>query len=76
MVILTGAGEKAFCPGADLKDAAETGSIGGTNGPSPGSVLPRHADRFLHVGFDKPVIVAVNGMCPRRGAALLSPTAI
>ena len=36
VVILTGAGEKAFCSGADLKDAAETGSIGGTNGPSQG----------------------------------------
>lgn len=63
VVILTGAGEKAFCSGADLKDAAETGSIGGTQGPSQGPYYRGTPTDFLHVGFDKPVIVAVNGMC-------------
>lgn len=63
VVILTGAGDKAFCSGADLKDAAETGSIGGTKGPSQGPYYRGTPTDFLHVGFDKPVIVAVNGMC-------------
>ena len=63
VVILTGAGEKAFCSGADLKDAAETGSIGGTQGPSQGPYYRGTPTDFLHCGFDKPVIVAVNGMC-------------
>lgn len=63
VVILTGAGEKAFCAGADLKDAAETGSIGGTSGPSQGPYYRGTPTDFLHAGFDKPVIVAVNGMC-------------
>lgn len=63
VVIITGAGEKAFCSGADLKDAAETGSIGGTSGPSQGPYYRGTPTDFLHVGFDKPVIVAVNGMC-------------
>ena len=63
VVILTGAGDKAFCSGADLKDAAETGSIGGTSGPSQGPYYRGTPTDFLHVGFDKPVIVAVNGMC-------------
>jgi enoyl-CoA hydratase/carnithine racemase len=63
VVIVTGAGEKAFCSGADLKDAAETGSIGGKAGPSQGPYYRGTPTDFLHVGFDKPVIVAVNGMC-------------
>lgn len=63
VVIVTGAGEKVFCSGADLKDAAETGSIGGTSGPSQGPYYRGTPTDFLHVGFDKPVIVAVNGMC-------------
>jgi enoyl-CoA hydratase/carnithine racemase len=63
VVIVTGAGEKAFCSGADLKDAAETGSIGGKQGPSQGPYYRGTPTDFMHVGFDKPVIVAVNGMC-------------
>jgi len=63
VVIVTGAGEKAFCAGADLKDAAESGSIGGTSGPSQGPWYRGTPTDFLHAGFDKPVIVAVNGMC-------------
>jgi enoyl-CoA hydratase/carnithine racemase len=63
VVIVTGAGEKAFCAGADLKDAAETGSIGGTQGPSQGPYYRGTPTDFMRVGFDKPVIVAVNGMC-------------
>jgi enoyl-CoA hydratase len=63
VVILTGAGDRAFCSGADLKDAADTGSIGGTQGPSQGPYYRGTPTDFLHVGFDKPVIVAINGMC-------------
>lgn len=72
VVILTGAGEKAFCAGADLKDAAETGSIGGTSGPSQGPYYRGTPTDFLHVGFDKPVIVAVNGMCLGAGLHFLA----
>jgi (E)-benzylidenesuccinyl-CoA hydratase len=63
VVIVTGAGEKAFCAGADLKDAAESGSIGGTEGPSQGPYYRGTPTDFMRLGFDKPVIVAVNGMC-------------
>lgn len=72
VVIVTGAGEKAFCSGADLKDAAETGSIGGTDGPSQGPYYRGTPTDFLHVGFDKPVIVAVNGMCLGAGLHFLA----
>jgi enoyl-CoA hydratase/carnithine racemase len=72
VVIVTGAGERAFCSGADLKDAAETGSIGGTSGPSQGPYYRGTPTDFLHVGFDKPVIVAVNGMCLGAGLHFVS----
>ena len=72
VVIVTGAGEKAFCSGADLKDAAATGSIGGTQGPSQGPYYRGTPTDFLHVGFDKPVIVAVNGMCLGAGLHFLA----
>ena len=72
VVVLTGAGDKAFCAGADLKDAAETGSIGGTEGPSQGPYYRGTPTDFLRVGFDKPVIVAVNGMCLGAGLHFLA----
>lgn len=64
VVILTGAGDKVFCSGADLKDTAESGRIGGS---TEGPYYRGSPTDFLHVGFDKPVIVAVNGMCLAAG---------
>jgi len=53
VLIVTGAGDKAFCAGADLKEMAETQM----------RIPPR--DLFLDftrdVGTDKPIIAAVNG---------------
>jgi len=59
-VILTGAGEKVFCAGADMKDTTESGTIGGS---TAGPEYPGSPTDCLHRGFDKPVIVAINGMC-------------
>jgi enoyl-CoA hydratase/carnithine racemase len=63
-IVITGAGERAFCTGMDLKAFAERG------GPRPVKddvheelhVTPLHCDVWL------PTIVAVNGVCT--GAAL------
>ncbi len=57
--IYTGAGDRAFCAGLDLKEAAERGSdgvAGGTSGSSPIS-------RFERIAPDhgKPTIAAING---------------
>ncbi len=60
VVILTGAGEKVFCAGADMKDTTESGSIGGS---TKGPYYRGSPTDCLHDGFDKPVIVAINGMC-------------
>ena len=54
VAILTGAGEKAFCGGMDLKEMAASGL-----GVPPRDFLPVIGDN-LHVG--KPVIAAVNGV--------------
>ena len=53
VAILTGSGEKAFCAGMDLKEAAATGI-----GVPPHNFLPVLGDN-VHVS--KPVIAAVNG---------------
>jgi enoyl-CoA hydratase/carnithine racemase len=60
VVIVTGSGEKAFCAGADVKDTVETGTIGGSK---EGPYFRGSPTDFMHVDFDKPVIVAVNGLC-------------
>lgn len=53
VAILTGAGDKAFCAGADLKEMSETGL----------QILPRDFIPTLgdNVRLSKPVIAAVNG---------------
>jgi crotonobetainyl-CoA hydratase len=54
--VVTGAGDRAFCAGSDLKRAAATGSIGGG--------YPRHGYAGLIERHDlwKPLIAAVNGI--------------
>ena len=57
VAILTGAGEKFFCPGWDLKAAAGGDAVDGDYGPGGfGGLqeLPR---------LNKPVIAAINGIC-------------
>jgi enoyl-CoA hydratase/carnithine racemase len=67
-IVVTGAGERAFCTGMDLKDFAERG------GPRPVKadvheelrLTPLHCDVWL------PTIIAVNGVCTGAGLHFIS----
>jgi naphthoate synthase len=57
VVILTGAGQKAFCAGGDVKQRAETGDYG----PTELGMLQIDAFHRLIRDIPKPVVAAVNG---------------
>ena len=57
-VILTGAGEKAFCTGGDVKQRAETGDYG----PTESGMFEIGNLHKLIRDIPKPVIAAVNGV--------------
>lgn len=64
-VILTGAGEKAYAAGADIKELAELDPLDGKRKSIRGQELLERIENF-----PKPVIAAINGFCLGGGCEL------
>ncbi len=67
VVIVTGAGERAFCSGADLNEQAEMGATSGQYWRWMGAFVDMH-DRLRNIG--KPTIARINGACVGGGNEL------
>jgi dihydroxynaphthoic acid synthetase len=65
-VVLTGAGDRAFCAGGDMKQKAETGDYG----PTESGVYEIESLHRLIRAIPKPVIAAVNGFAIGGGHVL------
>ena len=73
VVIFTGAGERAFCSGMDVKEAAASPDWGQQRQPGSGGGSRLTA---RHNRFTKPVIAAVNGICSGGGLMFVSDSDI
>lgn len=69
-VVITGAGDKAFIAGADVKEIHEIVQAGALDGREALPLFGRPLIGLL-LGLEKPVIAAVNGFCLGGGCELL-----
>lgn len=70
-IVITGAGDKAFCAGADVKEMAERTASGTTAARPLGSIL-KGAKWLLHhfLNLEQPIVAAINGDAIGLGASI------
>ena len=66
-VVVTGAGDRAFCTGADLDEQSRMGSTSGQYWRWMGAFIEMH-DRLRQIG--KPTVARINGICVGGGNEL------
>jgi enoyl-CoA hydratase/carnithine racemase len=66
-VVVTGAGDRAFCTGADLDEQAAMGATSGQYWRWMGAFIEMH-DRLRNIG--KPTVARINGICVGGGNEL------
>ncbi len=66
-VVVTGAGERAFCTGADLDEQSRMGATSGQYWRWMGAFIEMH-DRLRNIG--KPTVARINGICVGGGNEL------
>ena len=67
VVVVTGAGDRAFCTGADLNEQAGMGAASGQYWRWMGAFIEMH-DRLRNIG--KPTVARINGICVGGGNEL------
>ena len=67
VVVVTGAGDRAFCTGADLDEQARMGATSGQYWRWMGAFIEMH-DKLRQIG--KPTIARINGVCVGGGQEL------
>ena len=67
VVVVTGAGDRSFCTGADLDEQVLMGATSGQYWRWMGAFIEMH-DRLRHIG--KPTIARINGICVGGGNEL------
>src|SRR5205823_12318198 len=60
-IVLTGAGDRAFCAGMDLKDFAEQSSDGSQPEPGPDEAADPARHQLIPWDYPKPIVAALNG---------------
>jgi enoyl-CoA hydratase/carnithine racemase len=70
VLIITGAGERAFCAGGDLKEMAERAKAGGNTQAEAKAPPTMPVMEMILTTYDKPIIAALNGLAVGGGCEI------
>lgn len=70
-IVLTGAGDRAFCAGMDLKDFAAQSSDGAEPEPDPSDEADPTRHQLIPWDYPKPIVAALNGATVAGGFELM-----